>query len=427
MGDPLSVVAGVAGLLSLGIQVSQSLVSFYLDYKGQDADIERITHKLESLCGIFQSLDDALKDRKFRPDEQALVDQIEDLVQNCGDLVSELEEECDKFSNLSTNGVKAAVKVAGRRLTYPFRKSTLSKLDEDIKEIRENLSLALEVLHSRDSIRIQNETEEIKSLLDLVRTSQISNAVRDWLKAPDVTINHNEACAKRYQATGLWLVKSPTFTTWLEKENSFLWLNGFAGCGKSVLSSTAIQYAFRHRRSDPRIGIAFFYFTFNDMSKQDVSGMLRALLLQLSNQLDDGHVDLTSLHSRYRDGVPPVPELMGSLRQLVQRFQDVYVIVDALDESPRNEGREQVLDALADFRNWSLRHLHVLVTSRDELDIREHLDPSPFEDVTMKNSGVEEDIGSFIAGHLAHSRALRKWFSYHSRIKDALTAGAKGV
>ena len=349
------------------------------------------------------------------------------MVQNCGDLVSALEEECDKFSSLSTHGVKAAVKVAGRRLTYPFRKSTLSKLDEDIKEIPENLSLALEVLHSRDSINIQNETEEIRLLLDLVRTSQISNAIRDWLKAPDATINHNEASEKRYQATGLWLVKSPTFTTWLEKDNSFLWLNGFAGCGKSVLSSTAIQYAFRHRRSDPRIGIAFFYFTFNDMSKQDVPGMLRALLLQLSNQLDDGHVDLTSLHNRYRDGMPPVPELMESLRRLVQRFQEIYVIVDALDESPTSEGREQVLDALADFRNWSLRHLHVLVTSRDEPDIREHLDPSPVEDVTMKNSGVEDDIGNFIAGHLTQSRALRKCFSYHSRIKVALTVGAKGV
>jgi hypothetical protein len=38
---------------------------------------------------------------------------------------------------------------------------------------------------------------------------------------------------------------------------------------------------------------------------------------------------------RYRDGVPPVPALMGSLRRLIQRFQDVYAVVDALNESPR--------------------------------------------------------------------------------------------
>jgi len=427
MADPLSIAAGAAGLLSLGIQVSQSLVSFYLDYKGQDADIDRIIQRLEGLLGIFQSLSDMLKGRKFPADEQALVAKIEGLVQDCDELVSELKEECEKFTHRSTDGVKATVMIAGRRLTYPFRKSTLTKLDEDIKGIRENLSLALEVLHSRDSSRIQNDIEEIKSLLDLVRTSQISDAVREWLKAPDAAINHNEACAKRYQATGLWFVKSQTFITWLEKGNSFLWLNGFAGCGKSVLSSTAIQYAFRHRRSDPHIGIAFFYFTFNDKSKQDVSAMLRALLLQLSNQLNDGHIDLARLRDRYRDGAPPVPELIGSLRQLFQRFEDVYIIVDALDESPRNEGREQVLDALADFRNWSLRGLHLLVTSRDEFDIREHLDPSPAEDVLMKNSGIEMDIEEFITGHLGQSRKLQKWSLYHSRIKEALTAGAKGV
>ena len=118
---------------------------------------------------------------------------------------------------------------------------------------------------------------------------------------------------------------------------------------------------------------------------------------------------------------------MESLRQLIQRFEDVYIIVDALDESPRDEGRERVLDALTEFRRWSLRGLHILVTSRDELDIREHLHPLPVEDITMKNSGVEKDIKLFIAGHLDQSRALRKWSSYHSQIKEALAAGAQGV
>jgi hypothetical protein len=427
MGDPLSVAASAAGLLSLGIQVSQSLISFYLTYKGQDEDIERITRNLKSLGAIFQSVDEAIKDRTFREDERALVVQIDDLIQDCDEIILEMQEECDKFRKSSTNGVRAALKAAGRRATYPFRQSTLAKLDEDIKGIRGNLLLALEVLNSRNSSRIENETEEIKSLLDLVRTSQISSVIRDWLRAPDAITNYNEACAKRHPATGLWLVRSPTFEAWLEKENSFLWLNGFAGCGKSVLSSTAIQFAFRHRRSDPHIGIAFFYFAFNDDSKQDVSGMLRVLLLQLSNQLDDGYTDLASLHDRYRDGVPPVPVLMESLRRLIQKFQDVYVVVDALDESPRYERRERVLDALADFRNWSLRGLHILVTSRDEIDIREHLNPLPDEDVTMKNTGIDKDIENFIAGYLHQSRALRKWSAYHSRIKEALTVGAKGV
>jgi len=114
------------------------------------------------------------------------------------------------------------------------------KLDEAISEIRGNLSLALEVLQLRDYQRTQDDVTELKLLLELVRASQILSTIRDWLKAPDATINHNVACAKRYSGTGIWFVKGSLFITWLTQDHSFFWLNGFAGCGKSVLCSTAI-------------------------------------------------------------------------------------------------------------------------------------------------------------------------------------------
>jgi hypothetical protein len=45
----------------------------------------------------------------------------------------------------------------------------------------------------------------------------------------------------------------------------------------------------------------------------------------------------------------------------------------------------------------------------------------------MKNSGIEKDIEEFIAGHLDQSRKLQKWSLYHSRIKEALTAGPQAL
>src|SRR5271154_5810669 len=143
MGDPLSVVASAAGLISLGVRVSQSLVSFYVKYEGQDEDIKRITRRLNSLCGIFESFDDAIKARKFRADEQPLVDQINDLIQACGEHVIELQERYDKFTK-STNGVGAALRTASRRLACPCKQATLGKRELGINEIRQNLSLALE-------------------------------------------------------------------------------------------------------------------------------------------------------------------------------------------------------------------------------------------------------------------------------------------
>jgi len=427
MGDPLSVAASVAGLLSLGIQVTQSLVTYYTSYRNQDSHVARTISRLEALLETFQDLSETLSRRRFVPDEQSLIAQVESSIQDCKDLIFELQQEVEKFSDDSKSGLRTAIKTASRRLAYPLRQSTLQKLDEDIGDIRENLSFALNVLQINDGQKVQGDLHDIKSVLELVRTSQVSKEVRDWLKAPDATTNHHEACAKRHATSGVWFVKGSAFTKWLEEDRSFLWLNGFAGCGKSVLTSTAIQYTFRHRRSNPRIGIAFFYFSFNDSSKQDVSGLLRAVLLQLSNQSNDTEINLTNLYDSYKPGEPPIPALLECVRQAIQKFQDVYLIVDALDECPRYGARERVLETLIDFRNWSIHGLHILVTSRDEIDIRENLAPSSTEDISMKNTGVDQDIAEFIQGHLERDRAMQKWSTHRSQIQDVLTAKAGGV
>lgn len=427
MTDPLSVAASVAGLVSLGIQVTQSLVDFYNAYKERDSDLLGMTERLGGLLDIFQCLKRTLVDGKFQADEQGLIERIETSIENCDELIQELQDECQKFSKASPNGIKAAVKVAGRQAIYPFRRSTLQKLDEDIGEIRANLSSALDVLQLKETKRVQDDITETKALLNLVRTSQISSNHRDWLAAPDATIDHNAACAKKYPDTGMWLVKSPQFLRWLTEENSVMWLNGFAGSGKSVLCSTAIQYALRYRRSDPSIGIAFFYFTFNDESKQDVSAMLRALLLQLSSQLRDGHADLTQLHALYKTGTPPSLMLIEYLRRLISRFHQVYIMLDALDESPRNAARAGVLDAIETMRKWSLQGLHLFFTSRDERDIHESFDLSTTQHIAMQNAGIDKDITNFISGRLNTDRNLKKWTKHRDKIQETLTRRAKGV
>ena len=427
MTDPLSAAGSVAGLLSLGISITHSLVDFYNSYKSLDADLVATTNRLEGLLEIFQSLEKALSERNFEEDERGVRRTVVESITACTELIHELKEECEKLCKNSSKGVEAAVRIAGRRLTYPFRKSTLQKLDEDIGEIRANLSSALEVLRLRDSKKLQDDIVDIKTLLDLVKTNQISSNLRDWLKAPDATIDHNTACLKKHPGTGIWLLQDSRFEEWVREANSILWLYGFAGAGKSVLCSTAIQFVLRHRRSDPQVGIAFFYFTFNDESKQDQSAMLRALLLQLSNQLQDGHADLVKLYESNKSGTPPSQVLLMYLRRQVERFRDVFILLDALDESSRDGPREHVLEALETMRKWGLQGLHLLVTSRDERDIHESLDLCVDQQITMQNDGIDKDIADFISSRLHTGRSLQKWKEYRDKIQESLASRAKGV
>ncbi|GKT42418.1 vegetative incompatibility protein HET-E-1 [Colletotrichum spaethianum] len=427
MFDPLSVAGSAVGIISLGLQVTQSLYNYYAALSSQNSDIAHTTHKLENLLEMLNSLQAHLDSRKIKVGEANMLNTIKSTIQQCGECIQELDEESQKFKKMPVDSVRTAIRVTSRRLAYPFRQSTLQKLDEDIDELVTHLSLALQLLQQEDIDHVQNEIENTRAVLDLVRASQISSQIQDWLKAPDASIDFNDACSKKHPGTGLWFVKSSSFTTWLELPRSFLWLKGFAGCGKSVLCSTAIQHTFRHRRSNPQIGIAFFFFTFNDGNKQNTSAMLRALVMQLSSQLGGKHTALTRLYESYRNTTPPDQALLECLHQLVRAFRDVYIVIDALDESARDENRDAMLQSLNDIRGWSESGLHLLVTSRDEVDIRDALEAAPEEAVVMRNDGIDEDIAKFVSQHLRENRRLRKWQEYHGRIEQVLIEKAKGV
>jgi hypothetical protein len=115
------------------------------------------------------------------------------------------------------------------------------------------------------------------------------------------------------------------------------------------------------------------------------------------------------------------------LRNLIQKFDEVYILLDALDESPRPGKRGAVLSAVKEMRKWLLPGLHLLVTSRDEPDIRKSLHPNRDAEVIMKNSEINQDISDFISGQLRTDSDLLEWRAYHDRIRQVLSERAQGV
>ncbi|KAL9602876.1 MAG: hypothetical protein Q9219_001572 [cf. Caloplaca sp. 3 TL-2023] len=429
MADPFSVAGSAVGIIALGLKVTGELVKFYTAFKDQDSDVARVLRELSGLEMIFKSLNDTLSSRCSKLEEQEMVQQTESTINGCLGLIHELQHEMKLF-NEPASGVRAKIKKAGKLVTYPFQKSTLEKLRENIAAIEDNVQLALQCLNLRDSKKVQDDLVDAKSLLQMIKSNQISAEIVSWLKAPDATVDHNNAVAKRHPGTGSWLIKASVFQKWLEEDKSFLWLYGFAGCGKSVLCSTAILHAYRQNsRLNGVVGIAFFYFTFNDKSKQDCSAFLKAVILQLSTQLSGAREDLTDMYETYQPGTMPPRTMLDYLQRIVQRFDHVYLLIDALDEAPKkpNDAREHVLDVLETIRGWSCAGLHLLVTSRDEPDIRMSLDPCRGQEIEMQNNEIDQDISKYISRRLAEDRNLRKWSQHRDKIQDALSKGAKGV
>jgi hypothetical protein len=61
------------------------------------------------------------------------------------------------------------------------------------------------------------------------------NKIIKWLSPTDPRTNQEAARKKHEIHTGKWFTEGLAYTAWLEQPNSFLWLHGIPGCGKTIL------------------------------------------------------------------------------------------------------------------------------------------------------------------------------------------------
>jgi hypothetical protein len=61
------------------------------------------------------------------------------------------------------------------------------------------------------------------------------NEIIRWLSPIDHTTNQAAARKKHEDQTGKWFTEGEEYSKWKENSNSFLWLHGIAGCGKTIL------------------------------------------------------------------------------------------------------------------------------------------------------------------------------------------------
>ena len=94
----------------------------------------------------------------------------------------------------------------------------------------------------------------------------------------------------------------------------------------------------------------------------------------------------------------------------------IYLIIDALDESPNASGisspREIMLQLLKELVDLSLPNLHICVTSRPEIDIRNVLEPLTSLRVSLHNqSGQQQDIAEYVRSvvYSDSQQIMKRW------------------
>ena len=166
--------------------------------------------------------------------------------------------------------------------------------------------------------------------------------------------------------------------------------------------------------------MAYFYFDFRDANKQILRDLVPSLLNQLSTRSGPRCDLLSDLYSAHDDGKNQPSDfiLVDCLKTMLTPpdQRPTYLIFDALDESPNTSGipspRETVLRLLKELVELSLPHLHICVTSRPEIDIRNILESLTSRRVSLHDqSGQRKDIEDYVRSIVYSDleQIMRRW------------------
>ncbi|KAI9432171.1 hypothetical protein H4582DRAFT_1821453, partial [Lactarius indigo] len=262
--------------------------------------------------------------------------------------------------------------------------------------------------------RVQDVDERVRGLTG----NQLRRDLRNWISPPDPSINYNTACGAHHEGTAAWLTRGDAFNRW-RADGCLLWVHGKRTLSQPVNSSSSV--IIRDIEDVCNAGfasMAYFYFDFKDTTKQDSRALLSSLLIQLSDQSDVYCDILHTLYSAHRRGsVQPNDDALAQcLKTMLVALGDtpIYLVLDAVDECLNTSGvpspREKVLRLVKDLVELRLSNLHLCITSRPEIDIRNALQPLADHQISLHDeSGQNADIANYVNSVVYSDSRMRRW------------------
>jgi hypothetical protein len=138
-----------------------------------------------------------------------------------------------------------------------------------------------------------------------------------------------------------------------------------------VLTSSVIKHLRNRYKDSPDTALAYFYFSFSDIQKQNPVVMVSSLIKQLCCCRPDTPRPIKDL-ARYKDRgeKPDLLTLESALAATARGFRTVFIVLDGLDESPLAGGeRKRLLETLLRLISAMPDSVHWLLASRPEIEI----------------------------------------------------------
>ncbi|KAK8137409.1 hypothetical protein PG984_002902 [Apiospora sp. TS-2023a] len=406
MADPLSIAASIAGVVTLADLVFGRLYKYAKAVKDVPAEVKQLTTLVNDLGGLLNSLARlarALEGERFDVSlRMQHVDACNSVLASLDKLLQKAEKDLAKPGQLDR---------IQRKLKWPFSTSQIKEYLAELSTHKDSIVLALsadtmngllqslsferKLLDATDEI-IQDVRETRKITTRIEESSERTKVLKAFLKH-NPQENYDMSLSLRHPRTGLWLLRLPAFQTWLDTPGSKLWLSGIPGAGKTVLAASVIEAALA--RSSDKVAVAFYFCDYKTETTWNPCTILGVIAAQLALQSEEAYGELASFYDQLHppNGLPRSPrilELTMALSTMTDKFDQVFLIVDALDEC--GEHTTSVVETLASYAN-DHDNVCAALLSRDEDEIRFRLGDD-FENLEI--AAHSEDVAEYVSSEI---------------------------